>query len=142
VSKIIGTYSNFAYAKLWDGPIPGSFEPGFEEQPIHEDKRASLLMCSALDCEEHVFSMGECRMILGHEPCGMNGEMRWHLTISCPDRHPTWDEIKVARYRLMEPTMAVAMVLPEPEFYVNVPEQDHVFQLYEVEDPAQFWRTG
>lgn len=142
MTKIPGTYASRKPAEIWDGPIPGTHEPDFVEQPIHEVPRASALMSDALDCEEHVFRMGECRMILGREPGGVNGELRWHLTISCSDRHPSWDEIKVARYRLLGPDTVVAMVLPEPRFYVNVPAQDHVFQLWEIVDDSRFWTTG
>jgi hypothetical protein len=48
----------------------------------------------------------------------------------------------VARYRLLPLDLCFAMLLPQPEFYVNVPEQDHVFQLWEVTDPRQPWTTG
>jgi hypothetical protein len=141
VNRVPGTYGR-ERAKVWDGPIPGTFEPGFVEQTIHEVPRASALMSDALDCEEHVFRMGECRIILGHEPGGVHGELRWHLTISCADRHPSWDEIKTARYRLLGPDTVIAMILPQPAFYVNVPEQDHVFQLWQIEDESRLWETG
>ncbi len=85
--------------------------------------------------------MGDCRIIRAQEPEGINGEMRWHLSISCPDRHPTWDEIKTARYRLLPHDIAFAMILPPPRFYVNVPAQDHVFHLHEIEDAARPWET-
>jgi hypothetical protein len=129
-------------AKVWDGPIPGTHEPGFTESPLVEDAAMSARMSNALSTEEHVLTMGECRIILGREPSGIHGELRWHLTISCPERHPSWDEIKTARYRLLGPDTVIAMVLPQPRFYVNVPQQDHVFQLYEIDDDARFWEMG
>lgn len=141
MSKVVGTFQSSA--QIWAGPIPGTQELGFQEQPILEDFRASKMLRDILpEGDPHAFTMGECRMILGREPGGVNGEVRWHLTISCPDRHPTWDEIKVARYRLLGPDMVVAMVLPQPRFYVNLPAQDHVFQLWEIEDSSRFWETG
>lgn len=64
---------------------------------------------------------------------GMDGgPPRWHLSISCPDRHPSWDEIKTARYRLLGPDLNAAMFLPPAAEYVNVPAQDHVFHVWEV----------
>jgi hypothetical protein len=89
--------------------------------------------------ELYRFQMGECALILGHEPQGANGEIRWHLTISCPDRHPSWDEIKTARYRLLGPDTVMAMILPPVADYVNVDQQDHVMQLWEIEDNARVW---
>lgn len=88
------------------------------------------------------YSFGECHVILAREPGGINGERRWHLTISHPSRHPTWDEIKTVRYRLLPLEICFAIMLPPPEYYVNVPAQDHVFQLWEIEDSAQPWTTG
>jgi hypothetical protein len=122
-------------ARIWSGPIPGTHEPGFVEQPIVEVKLppgARAVVHRGGRYELHQLRMGECNLLLGHEPLGPGGELRWHLTISCPDRHPSWDEIKTARYRLLGPDTTIAMILPPADEYVNVPAQDHVFQLHEV----------
>lgn len=66
-------------------------------------------------------------------------EGRWHLSISHPDRHPTWDEIKTVRYRLCGPDLTMAMILPPVDRYVNVPAQDHVFQLWQLVEEADGW---
>ena len=42
-----------------------------------------------------------------------------HVSISCKDRYPTWDEIRDARYQLMPDEMMVAMLLPTKAQYVN-----------------------
>lgn len=143
--RVVGTYGR--KTRLWEGPIPGTHEPGFVELPINEypvSKAVRRLVHGIKDetIELYAFKMGECQMLLGYEPSGVNGEMRWHLTISCLDRHPTWDEIKTARYRLLGPNMTVAMILPPPQFYVNLPSQNHVMQLWEIDDPARIWETG
>jgi len=44
----------------------------------------------------------------------------WHLSISHPERYPTWDEIKTARYDLVPHHLTMAMLLPPPDEYVNV----------------------
>lgn len=56
---------------------------------------------------------------------------RWHLSISHPKRHPTWDEISEARYSLLPNNITVALLLPPRREYVNVHE--HCFHLYEIE---------
>jgi hypothetical protein len=143
VSRVPGSYST-QRARIWPGPIPGTHEPGFAEQPIVEAAVPDYVRASVhgdQELELHIFRMGDCSIILGHEPAGAAGEYRWHLTISCPDRHPTWDEIKTARYRLLGPNLAAAMILPPAELYVNVPAQDHVFQLWEIDDPARIWES-
>jgi len=129
---------------LWRGPIPGSHEPGFQEEVIREIDASGAVRLAAqsgLDLEFYAFRMGECNILLGREPAG-GGPLRWHLTISTPHRHPTWDEIKVARYRILGPDVAMAMHLPPADHYVNVPQQDHVFQLWELLDgeASDSWR--
>ena len=131
--------------RLWTGPIPGTHEPGFVEAPIIERERDAdfmevrRLIAGPTKIDLWAFKMGECGILLGHEPGGIEGQVRWHLTISCLHRHPTWDEIKTARYRLLGPDTVMAMILPPSEFYVNVASQDHVMQLWEIEDVARVW---
>lgn len=121
--------------------IPGTVEPGFHEREIVElplDRRAADVMeilTPGVSKTLRQFTMGPCNILIGHEPVGPGRAPLWHLTISTPSRHPTWDEIKVARYRLLPLDITVAMMLPPPEQYVNVPEQDHVMQLWEIQDP-------
>lgn len=125
-------------------PIPGSHEPGFAEAPFYErgnkDLRETFLRMGSKGVK--FLTMGECRIILAREPAGVDGTLLWHLTISCTDRHPTWDEIKTARYRLLPPGLCFGMLLPPPEHYVNVPEQDHVFHLWEIHDAREPWTAG
>lgn len=147
MSRIPATVNRTPKARQWMGEIPGTHEPGFREQPIVEIARDAAFMrmremiAQGTEIKLHAFTMGECNILLGHEPGGVNGEMRWHLTISCPDRHPTWDEIKTARYRLLGPDTVMAMILPPAADYVNVVSQDHVMQLWEIEDDAMIWTT-
>lgn len=125
--------------------IPGTHEAGFEEEPIlqlplPEGMAAQWEAAGAKGLKR--LAMGDCNILVAREPNGINGEMRWHLTISTPDRHPTWDEIKTARYRLLPLDRCFGILLPPPEMYVNVPQQDHVFHLHEIDDPAEPWATG
>lgn len=129
-------------AKIWDGEIPGTHEPGFVEERIVQldvpDKIRVVVHGGDWGLKLYRFRMGECTIMLGHEPI-LGDELRWHLTISCPDRHPSWDEIKVARYRLLGPDTVMAMILPPAADYVNVAAQDHVFQLWEIVDECRPW---
>ena len=88
-----------------------------------------------LDDEARRYALGGCTVFVTREPAGPNDEMLWHLSISHPRRHPTWDEIKAMRYWLAPIEITLAMLLPPPWEYVNVPEQDHVFHLWEVPTP-------
>lgn len=51
-----------------------------------------------------------------------------HLSISCPDRDPTWDEIASARYALLPRAKDCVMVLPPEWHYANVHE--HCFHVH------------
>ena|SRR5215467_8617445 len=121
-------------AKIWPGPIPGTHEPGWKEPPLIEQRHPEELRSVVHGdqvLELHYFRFGELTVLMGHEPCN-GGPLRWHLSISHPHRHPSWDEIKTVRYRLMGPHTSMAMLLPPADSYVNVERQDHVFQLYEL----------
>jgi hypothetical protein len=77
-------------------------------------------------CRAYVTDSG-CRIFVGVE----NG--RWHLSISHPERYPTWDEIKTARYQLVPNDVTMAMLLPPKERYVNIhPNCFHLWEIREV----------
>ena len=124
--------------------IPGTVEPGYREREIIELalSRDLVEMWRAAghhpgDYQLRHYAMGPCNVLVGREPAGSNGELLWHLTISAPSRHPTWDEIKTARYRLLPADLTFGMLLPPADQYVNVEAQDHVFHLWETTDPRE-----
>jgi len=104
--------------------IPGTWEHGDPGIPVAVTMQAGL----------EVYEMGGCQIFVIREPAGKNGRLLWHLSISRKNRHPSWDDIKAARYRLLPLDITVAVLLPPPDEYVNVPEQDHVFHVWEIED--------
>ena len=75
------------------------------------------------------FMFGPCKVIVGQEPVGLDG-LSWHLSISHPDRYPTWDEIHEARYKFVPNEVTMAMILPPKEEYVNM--HKNCFHLYEI----------
>lgn len=117
--------------------FPGTFTAGFRPHPIVE-----IIVPVSVKRqlpEIRGYRMGDCNILVGLEPQGINGELLFHLTISSPHRHPSWDEIKYARYALLRHDLCFAMFLPPPEMYVNVDAQDHVFQVWEVDDARKQW---
>ena len=58
---------------------------------------------------------------------------RWHMSISCSDRHPTWEEIKQARYDLLPDDIFMVQILPPKKYFVNV--HPHTFHLWELREP-------
>lgn len=71
---------------------------------------------------------GELRVIISRDP----PDDYWHLSISCENRYPTWDEIKRARYELLPNNCTMAMLLPPTEEYVNIHE--NCFHLHEIRE--------
>jgi hypothetical protein len=70
------------------------------------------------------YKWGYCTVFAGIEPT-----IGWHLSISCPTRYPTWEEIKAARYDLIPDKVTMVMVLPPKSEYVNVhPNCFHLYQ--------------
>jgi hypothetical protein len=75
-------------------------------------------------------SDSHCTVLVGREPLGPNGELRWHLSISHRLRYPTWDEIADARYRFIPDEVTVVMFLPPRREYVNL--HPNCFHLHEI----------
>lgn len=62
-----------------------------------------------------------------------------HLSISHPDRYPTWDEIAAARYALLPRLRDCVMVLPPHDEYANLhPNCFHVHLLRELGPGGRF----
>lgn len=120
--------------------LPGTFSRAFKPpQIVHVPLTPSECRRAGLRLSVTRFAMGDATILVDQEPAGVKGELLWHLSISLRHRHPSWDEIKFARYRLLSPDLCFAILLPPPELYVNVPAQDHVFHVWEVRDPREPW---
>ena len=70
------------------------------------------------------YQWGDCRVFVGIEPAG------WHLSISHPNRNPSWEEIKQARYDLCPHDVTMAMILPPTDEYVNI--HNFCFHLHQI----------
>ena len=74
------------------------------------------------------YEFGECFVMVGRELIE-SGNYQWHLSISHPDRYPTWDEIRDARYRFVPDHVTMVMFLFPRAVYVNTYE--NCFHLWE-----------
>jgi hypothetical protein len=89
------------------------------------------------------YRRGECAIMVARNIYGKKetfGSLRWHLSISCAKRYPTWDEIRDARYALLPENCTMAMILPPKGEYVNL--HPNCFHLHEIvedvdENPTQ-----
>lgn len=68
------------------------------------------------------------KAILSRDP--MPSGLLWHLSVSGPNRLPSWDELKHAKYRLVHANVAMVLLFPRS----NVPYMDlhqYCLHLYE-----------
>ena len=79
-----------------------------------------------------VYRKGPCAVMVAQEQYGRRGELLWHLSISCKDRYPGWNEIKDARYKLLPLGLTFAMLMPPPGEYINI--HDNCFHLWEARE--------
>src|SRR5215471_1635049 len=101
----VPTFPTRQKARIWTGRIPGSHEPGYAEAELMECRPPEeLRLAFQREGVEsfHYFRFGECTVFLSREQAH-GDQLRWHISISAPARHPTWDEIKAVRYRLGGP---------------------------------------
>ena len=84
-----------------------------------------------MGCSAKMYTKGPCRVLVSQEP-RRNGIMRWHLSISCADRYPSWKEIKDARYSLLPMGLTFTQLLPPANEYVNI--YSNCFHLWEIGD--------
>ena len=94
----------------------------YKSLPFSEEDCARL----GLEPGTLAFGKGECLIFLSRHP--KNGA--YHLSISCKNRLPTWDELHDARYDLIPDDVTMAMILPPKAEYVNVHE--FCFHIYQV----------
>lgn len=81
-------------------------------------------VATLLEPGARAFRMGGCNVILSKQKAG------WHLSISKPNKMPTWEEVRDARYALIPDEATMALLLPPQSEYVNVHE--FCLQMYEI----------
>lgn len=81
---------------------------------------------SGLSPGAQAFTSGPLCVLVSHDAG------RWHLSISCASRYPTWDETADARYDLLPDGIDVACMLPPRGDYVNL--NPYTFHLWEIHD--------
>lgn len=61
-------------------------------------------------------------------------DLRWHLSVGLPDRLPSWDELRDARYLALPHELMFAQLFPPPGEYLNVhPFVLHLWQIPRLE---------
>lgn len=77
-----------------------------------------------------VFEKGGLRALVGREPV-VDGDWRWHVSVSGPGRIPTWEELVTAAHEL-RPGVVFCVPMPPRTWWLNVHE--HVLHAWETRD--------
>ena len=86
----------------------------------------------------HIYTDGPVRILVSGPK--EREQIGWHISISCPDRNPTWEEQKKARYEFCPDDVYMVQILPPKREYVN----KHQFCFHWHESGPKFFdtRTG
>jgi hypothetical protein len=87
---------------------------------VEDDKIKLLSAMGGIQPGTRRFKMGRVLILLS--PPVVEEEMGWHMSISHPERYPSWDEIAKAWYDLVPEAdkREGVMILPKREDYVNI----------------------
>lgn len=90
----------------------------------------------AIPEDGRAFAKGPVRAIVSTD------EGRWHLSVSCADRLPTWDELGDARDALLPADVWLCMPHPPRDYWMNI--HPHCMHLYETRDSVlvRLWREN
>ena len=88
---------------------------------IHKGKK----FISPVDMVD-VYEYGECNIFYAIE------NNKYHISVACKDRYPTWDEIVYIREQLTPNNVTMAMILPPEKNYINI--HNNCFHLWQIED--------
>lgn len=108
--------------------------PVIREKPLPERERVMI----GLQPGTRYYRMGRATILLS--PPFPEMDMGWHMSISRPDRYPSWDEIAKARYELIPNETEMVMHLPPRGDYVNL--HNFCFHIHELISPSPFTGRG
>lgn len=87
-----------------------------------------------------MWQKGPVRALVGRE-VWRDGSTRWHISASCEDRVPNWEELVAAAHDL-RPGVPFCMGVPPRSWWLNV--HPHVLHLWETRDAGlvEQWRDN
>jgi len=75
------------------------------------------------------FIMGDCDIYLAKEKTS-GGFESWHISISCKNRYPSWDEVVRVRYDLMPKNIEMVMFFPSKKENIEIGNNSiHLWQV-------------
>lgn len=115
-------------------PVVGKGHQGNSNLPVIRepqlDPRLEMMKARGLiQAGTRQFKMGRVTIMVS--PPVKESGMGWHMSISHPERYPTWDEVAKAWYELIPDAdnRVGAMILPKREDYISI--HNYCFQVHE-----------
>jgi len=115
-------------------PVVGAGHQGNSNLPIIREVQNNPLIQAAINMGNmqagtRTFKMGRVQIFVS--PPDERFKMGWHMSISHPERYPTWDEVAAAWYQLVPDAdnRVGAMILPKREDYISI--HNFCFQVHE-----------
>lgn len=94
--------------------------------PVHSSMKIELArLDKSLGESCRSYMVGKCTAIVA-----FSEKTGWFMSVSHPDRTPTWKEVRIARGSLIPNPARMALIL-EPEYAINA--KTKVFHLWEVD---------
>lgn len=120
--------------RTFNKPVVGAGHQGNSNLPLirevanHPVMNAAIL-AGNMQQGTRTYKMGRVQIFLS--PPDERFEMGWHMSISHPERYPTWDEVASAWYQLVPDAenRVGAMILPKKKDYISI--HNYCFQVHE-----------
>lgn len=98
-------------------------------RPVDDPRVALWAAMGDLQPGTKRYKMGKVMIFIS--PPVIEANMGWHMSISHPERYPTWDEVAAAWYQLVPDAdnRVGVMVLPKRKDYINL--HNFCFQVHE-----------
>lgn len=107
---------------------------------VPDDPTFLAMWESVPDAAPIMWQKGPVRALVGRE-VWRDGSTRWHISCSCEDRVPSWEELVTVAHEL-RPNVPFCMGVPPRAWWMNV--HPNVLHLWETRDEGlvQQWRDN
>lgn len=121
--------------RTFNQPVVGAGHQGNSNLPIirevdtSQDMNFQALINMGMQVGTRKYKMGRISILIS--PPDERYKLGWHMSISHPERYPTWDEVASAWYQLVPDAdhRVGAMILPKREDYISI--HNYCFQVHE-----------
>lgn len=122
--------------RTFNKPVVGAGHQGNSNLPIirevdmSQDAMFQMLIAGGMQSGTKKYRMGRVSILVS-PPDERYPTMGWHMSISHPERYPTWDEVASAWYQLVPDAdhRVGVMILPKREDYISI--HNYCFQVHE-----------